>query len=145
MEKQRSAPSPDWSDSSRGDRRIVFVGYGIEAERIGPALGNRAADIIVIESDAGQAARARTAGYRVVEGSATDAAVLRQAHVDQAEIVAMTSPDLDEAEVHAIRKVRTVGMILTNLPKGYGSPDHSDTASVMMRRILKILDHSRLA
>lgn len=140
MESQHSTSSREWSGTSTARRRIVFVGYGIEAERIGPALGNRPAEITVIESDRVRADSARTAGYQVIEGDASDVGVLREARVDVAEIVAMTSLDLGEEDVRAIRRVRPTGMILTNLPKGYDQPD---ALSAMMRRILRILDSSQ--
>jgi voltage-gated potassium channel Kch len=139
MEKQHSTLSRERSIPSEAERRIVFVGFGAEAERIGRALGNRASDVVVVESDAVRAARARVAGYRVVEGEVSDTEVLRRARVGQAEVVALTAPIVDERSVEAIRKVRTVGTILTNLPKGYADMDQPDASLIMTQRILGII------
>jgi voltage-gated potassium channel Kch len=144
--KQDGNPLSDFSlerERPQADRLIFVVGYGSGGERVAGSLVDTGMTIVVVDKDASRVARAGEAGHRAVEGDARDIRVLREARVDEADIVAVTTERLDEAVVHAIRELRPDGVILTHVPRGYAEGDGLDATSRMIARVTRILSHRR--
>ena len=74
--------------------QVVLVGYGRVGRRIAAALGEQAIPFVVAEQNREQVERLRQAGAAAVFGDATDPAVLIQAHIAQASMLAVATADL---------------------------------------------------
>jgi CPA2 family monovalent cation:H+ antiporter-2 len=72
---------------------IVLVGYGGVGRRIGEALATHALPFVVAEQNRELVETLREQGIRAVAGDASDPAVLVQAHIARAQILAITAPD----------------------------------------------------
>src|SRR3990170_6549987 len=84
----------------------VIVGFGIPGRFVAELLDYRGINHVVIELNAAVADRCKTTP--IIVGDARDEAILREAHIETATMVAITLPV--EAIVHetisAVRKVR---------------------------------------
>ncbi len=75
------------------DRHFVVCGYGQIGVRLTAELAQAGADFVVVERDPARAQAARDDGRLVVEGDATDDAVLHAARVDRARGLATVISD----------------------------------------------------
>lgn len=100
---------PNLSEEIRRDHRsalerwpyrkhVVICGYGRVGRELVEAVRRRNFEVVVIEYDLRRAAEAQARGVLVFTGDATREIVLKQARVDQAKVLAVTTPDLPTAE-----------------------------------------------
>ncbi|UIO99645.1 TrkA family potassium uptake protein [Halobaculum sp. CBA1158] len=73
--------------------RIVIVGYGRVGSRTARVLDEEGHDVVVVDDDHTKVERARERGLTVVEGDGTDAAVLAEAGVAEADGVGAITGD----------------------------------------------------
>ena len=99
------------------DRHAIVCGFG----RIGTALAQdlRAGGthFVILERDEASAARARQLGYLCIQGDATDAAVLRDAGVLRARVLATVLPN-DAANVFITLRARGLNPDLEIIARG---------------------------
>jgi len=126
----------------RAAQAVLLVGYGSRSRQITSTLADRGVRFVIVEKDRAVAEEARALGHTVVEGDATDTTVLSEAGVAAAEVVAITTGMTDETVVHAIRRKRPNGIILTNLSPGYAESELGDDAKRMSRRMMRLLELS---
>jgi CPA2 family monovalent cation:H+ antiporter-2 len=74
--------------------QVVLVGYGRVGRRIAEAMGARDIPFVVVEQNRDVVERLRNSGIAAVWGTATDPAVLVQAHVANAAMLVIATPDL---------------------------------------------------
>ncbi len=79
-------------------KHVVICGYGRVGRELVEAVRRRNFEVVVIEYDLRRAAEAQARGVLVFTGDATREIVLKQARVDQAKVLAVTTPDLPTAE-----------------------------------------------
>ncbi|WP_277555153.1 potassium channel family protein [Halobaculum limi] len=75
--------------------RFIVIGSGRVGLRTARVLREEGHDVTVVERDADRAARARNAGFSVVEGDGSHEDVLAQAAVDRADAVGALTGDLN--------------------------------------------------
>lgn len=73
--------------------QVIIVGYGRVGRRIADALDERRIPYVVAEQNREQVERLRERGIAAVSGDATDPAVLIQAHVANAAMLVIATPD----------------------------------------------------
>ncbi len=73
--------------------QVVLVGYGRVGRRIAHALGERGIPYVVAEQNREQVEALRQQGVAAVSGNAADPAVLIQAHIAQAAMLVIATPD----------------------------------------------------
>jgi Trk K+ transport system NAD-binding subunit len=129
MEQEHTGSTPD----------VLLVGYGTGSRRITGAFKDRGVRFIVFEKDSHVAAEARAEGHAVVEGDASDSAILRAAAVEGVDLVAITIDQRNEEIARAVRTQRPKGVILTTLPAGFAESEDSTTR--MIGRMTRILDY----
>jgi voltage-gated potassium channel len=99
------------------DRHVIVCGFG----RIGVALTQElragGTDFVVLERDDDTAAQARHLGYLCVQGDATDAAVLHEAGVMRARILATVLPN-DAANVFITLRTRGLNPDIEIIARG---------------------------
>ena len=76
------------------EKQVVLVGYGRVGQRIGQALSEREIPFVVAEQQREVVETLRQQGVPAVWGDATEAAVLIQAHVADAAMLVVATPDL---------------------------------------------------
>jgi CPA2 family monovalent cation:H+ antiporter-2 len=79
-------------------KHVVVCGYGRVGRELAEAVRRRNFEVVIIEHDLRRAAEATARGMLVFTGDATREIVLKQARVDQAKVLAVTTPDLPTAE-----------------------------------------------
>jgi CPA2 family monovalent cation:H+ antiporter-2 len=79
-------------------KHVVICGYGRVGRELSEAVRRRNFEVVIIEHDLRRAAEATARGMLVFTGDATREIVLKQARVDQAKVLAVTTPDLPTAE-----------------------------------------------
>ncbi len=79
-------------------KHVVICGYGRVGRELAEAVRRRNFEVVIIEYDLRRAAEATARGMLVFTGDATREIVLKQARVDQAKVLAVTTPDLPTAE-----------------------------------------------
>lgn len=79
-------------------KHVVICGYGRVGRELAEAVRRRNFEVVIIEHDLHRAAEAQARGVLVFTGDATRELVLKQARVDQAKVLAITTPDLPTAE-----------------------------------------------
>ncbi|MBN9388982.1 MAG: cation:proton antiporter [Chloroflexi bacterium] len=79
-------------------KHVVICGYGRVGRELAEAVRRRNFEVVIIEHDLRRAAEATARGMLVFTGDATREIVLKQARVDQAKVLAVTTPDLPTAE-----------------------------------------------
>lgn len=79
-------------------KHVVICGYGRVGRELAEAVRRRNFEVVIIEHDLRRAAEAIAKGMLVFTGDATRQVVLKQARVDQARVLAVTTPDLPTAE-----------------------------------------------
>lgn len=80
-------------DVTRLTGHVLIVGYGRVGRRIGEALTERGIPIVVAEQNREIVEQMRARGVPAVAGDAADPAVLIQAHVARARMLAIAVPD----------------------------------------------------
>jgi CPA2 family monovalent cation:H+ antiporter-2 len=74
-------------------RQVVLVGYGRVGREIGEALGRAGLPFVVAEENRELVGQLRARGLAAVAGDAADPVVLVQAHVAQARLLVIATPD----------------------------------------------------
>jgi CPA2 family monovalent cation:H+ antiporter-2 len=74
--------------------QVVLVGYGRVGQRIARSLGERGIAFVVAEQNRERVEDLRKAGIAAVSGDASEPAVLIQAHIAQAAMLVVATPDL---------------------------------------------------
>ncbi len=72
---------------------VVLVGYGRVGRRIGEALAERDIPYVVAEQNRELVERLRAKGIAAVSGDASEPVVLIQAHIAQASMLVIATPD----------------------------------------------------
>ncbi|HKP98075.1 MAG TPA: YbaL family putative K(+) efflux transporter [Fibrobacteria bacterium] len=72
---------------------VILVGYGRVGRRMADSLAAQGIPFVVAEQNRGLVEELRTAGHKAVAGDASDPAVLVQAHVARAAVLAIALPD----------------------------------------------------
>ncbi len=75
------------------EQQVVIVGYGRVGRKIAEALAARGLPFVVAEQNRERVEALRREGLAAVSGDATDPAVLVQAHVAQARMLVIATPD----------------------------------------------------
>ena len=75
------------------EHQVVLVGYGRVGQRIARALGESGIPYVVAEQNREQVENLRKAGIPAVSGDAAEAEVLVQAHIAQARMLVIATPD----------------------------------------------------
>ena len=87
------AELPGTVDTTKLTGLVVLVGYGQVGRRIADALAERAIHFIVAEENREIVDQLRKRGIAAVAGNASDPAVLIQAHIVQATMLVIATPD----------------------------------------------------
>jgi CPA2 family monovalent cation:H+ antiporter-2 len=87
------AELPTSVDPARLRGQVVLVGFGRVGRRIADALAERGIPFVVAEENREKVERMRERGIAAVSGDATDPLVLAQAHVLDAALLAIATPD----------------------------------------------------
>lgn len=87
------AELPMTTDEKYLSRQVVLVGYGRVGRRIGETLTAQGIPFVVAEQNREQVERLRKQGIAAVSGDASDPAVLIQAHIAQASMLVVATPD----------------------------------------------------
>jgi CPA2 family monovalent cation:H+ antiporter-2 len=87
------AELPMTVDPARLTGHVLLVGYGRVGRRLGEALSAREVPIVVAEQNRELVESLRKRGIPAVSGDATEPAVLIQAHVARARLLAIAVPD----------------------------------------------------
>ncbi|MES2624677.1 MAG: YbaL family putative K(+) efflux transporter [Pseudomonadota bacterium] len=95
LEDRRSkyAELPAETETDFLEGQIVLVGYGRVGQRIGKRLEEGGISYVVIEQNRELVEKMRKAGMAAVEGDAADPAVLTQAHIADAAMMVIATPD----------------------------------------------------
>ena len=80
-------------DQDRLTGQVVLVGYGRVGRRIGEALTERGVPFVVAEQNRELVQQLRSRGIPAVSGDASDPAALIQAHIAQARMLVIATPD----------------------------------------------------
>ncbi len=96
-------------------KHVVICGYGRVGKELVDALLKRNLKVALIEYDPRRANEARARGLIVIEGDAAEELTLKQAHLAEAKLLAITTPDIvtAEAATRAARKVNTQLEVVT--------------------------------
>ncbi len=108
--------------------QVVLVGFGRVGKRIANALAARAIPYVVVEQNREQVEALRNDGIAAVSGNAGDPAVLIQAHVANAAMLVVATPDplIVRQMVHTARTLNPgIEIVLRT---------HSEDESQMLRR-----------
>src|SRR5262245_50833821 len=87
------AELPTSTDEKYLSGQVVLVGYGRVGRRIGEALDERGIPYVVAEQNREVVERLRARGIAAVSGDASDPAVLIQAHIAEASMLVVATPD----------------------------------------------------
>jgi CPA2 family monovalent cation:H+ antiporter-2 len=79
-------------------RHVIVCGYGRVGNEVSRALQRRGFPFVTIDYNVGKAQEAQDEGYIVLEGDATNPAVLERAGVARANLLVVTLPDLTSVE-----------------------------------------------
>lgn len=79
-------------------KHILICGYGRVGRELVDAVRKRNFDVAIIEFDIRRAAEAQQQGLVVITGDSTQEYVLKLAHIQDAKVLAVTTPDLTTAE-----------------------------------------------
>ena len=91
--EHETAALPATVDESRLAGQVVLVGYGRVGRRIAEALAERNVPFVVAEMSREAVAALRENGVPAVSGDASDPAVLVQAHIANAAMLVVATPD----------------------------------------------------
>jgi CPA2 family monovalent cation:H+ antiporter-2 len=80
-------------DQSKLSRQVVLVGYGRVGRHIGAALAERGVPYVVVEQNREAVQQLRGNGTPAVAGDASEPAVLIQAHIANASVLVIATPD----------------------------------------------------
>ena len=98
-----------------GSQRVVVVGYGPVGRNLCRILRDRGITPVVIENNIDTVRALRTQGRPAVHGDATQAEVLREAGLERAEALLLTTPAIPAREVTPIARAVNSGIrILAN-------------------------------
>ncbi len=109
---------------------VIIAGFGVGGRFVAELLREKAIAFVVVELNAATCATQRALGVEIIEGDISDEAVLRQAGVETASILALTIPDESSAlratekanairpEIHIIAGTRYTSTGLRALEKG---------------------------
>lgn len=99
------AELPQTTDNKYLQGQIVLVGYGRIGSRIGAALGAQHIPFVVAEQNRELVEKIRGQGIVAVSGNAADAVVLVQAHIHDAAMLVIATPDTLNARqmIHTAR------------------------------------------
>ncbi|MFB6309632.1 MAG: TrkA family potassium uptake protein [Salinirussus sp.] len=75
--------------------KFVVVGFGRVGTRVARLLSAEGHEVVIVETDAAKAERARDEGFTVVEGDGSQEAILERAGLDDADAVAGLAGDRD--------------------------------------------------
>jgi CPA2 family monovalent cation:H+ antiporter-2 len=79
-------------------RHVIVCGYGRVGHEVSRALQRRDFPFVTIDYNAGKSQDAREEGFLIIEGDATNPAVLERAGVARASLLVVTLPDLTSVE-----------------------------------------------
>ncbi|OWY70949.1 hypothetical protein B7486_15250 [cyanobacterium TDX16] len=79
---------------------VIIAGYGVGGRFIAEYLKERRMPFVVVEMNVNTCKAQRTIGVSVIEGDISDEAVLRQAGVETASVLALSIPD-EKAAIRA--------------------------------------------
>lgn len=99
------------------DRHVIVCGFGRIGVQLARALNEARQGFLIIERDAAKAEEARSLGYLAMVGEATDEAVLRQAGIDRASVLATVLPD-DAANVFITLSARSLSPRIEIIARG---------------------------
>jgi monovalent cation:H+ antiporter-2, CPA2 family len=80
-------------DHNKLTRQVVLVGFGRVGRRIGAALAERGMNYVVVEQNREMVQQLRNNGIPAVAGNAAEPAILIQAHIANASILVIATPD----------------------------------------------------
>ncbi len=104
-------------------RQVVIVGYGRVGRQVAAALAEAGLPFVVADQNRERVEALRAEGHAAVLGDATDAAVLIQAHIAQARMLVIATPDSIDAH-RMIETARTLNPAIHAVVRG-GSEDEA--------------------
>jgi CPA2 family monovalent cation:H+ antiporter-2 len=96
-------------------KHVIVCGYGRVGKELVDALLRRNLRVAVVEYDPRRANEARAKGVVVIEGDGAEELTLKQAHLGDAKILAITTPDVvtAEAATRAARRINPNTEVIT--------------------------------
>ncbi|HWH74805.1 MAG TPA: YbaL family putative K(+) efflux transporter [Methylibium sp.] len=104
-------------------RQVVIVGYGRVGRQVAAALAEAGLPFVVADQNRERVEALRAEGHAAVLGDATDPAVLIQAHIAQARMLVIATPDSIDAH-RMIETARTLNPAIHAVVRG-GSEDEA--------------------
>jgi len=100
-------PTQPVSCGPQSNHFAVVAGYGLPGRSLVESLSHRGIEYRVIELNPRACQRASAGGVNIVIGDASDPAILREAGVERATLVALMVPS-DEVVLRAISQIRAM-------------------------------------
>ena len=132
---------------------VIICGYGRVGSWLGKALIDLKKDFLIIDYNHRLITRLRDQGLPVLYGDPTDQEILKEARVDQAELIALTIPDIESAQL-VTRLCRNLNPKIKVLARAHRQsdkqrlfeigveevvhPEH-EAALVLVNKLLKLL------
>jgi voltage-gated potassium channel Kch len=99
------------------DNHVIVCGFGRIGVELSKALTDGAASFVVVERDAQKVSAARALGYLCIQGDATQEAVLEEAGISRARILATVLPN-DAANVFITLSARSLNKQIEIIARG---------------------------
>lgn len=115
-------------EHSKLERQVVLVGYGRVGRRIGAALAQRGVNFVVVEQNREMVQQLRSDGVPAVAGSAAEPAVLIQAHIANASMLVIATPDTFHVRA-MIETARALNPAIATIVR-----THSDEEAELLRK-----------
>jgi len=132
---------------------IIICGYGRIGSWLGKALIDLKKDFLIIDYNHRLITRLRDQGLPVLYGDPTDQEILKEARVDQAQLVALTIPDVEGAQL-VTRLCRNLNPKIRILARAHRQADkqrlfeagveevvlpEQEAALILVKKLLKLL------
>ena len=132
---------------------IIICGYGRVGSWLGKALIDLKKDFLIIDYNHRLITRLRDQGLPVLYGDPTDQEILKEARVDQAQLVALTIPDVEGAQL-VTRLCRNLNPKIRILARAHRQADkqrlfeagveevvlpEQEAALILVKKLLKLL------
>jgi Kef-type K+ transport system, predicted NAD-binding component len=124
------AELPMTTDRKYLSKQVVLVGYGRVGRRIASALDAHGIPYVVAEQNRELVEKLREAGIPAVSGNATDPAVLIQAHIADASLLVIATPETVEVR-QMIETARTLNPGIETLVRS-----HNDEEAALLQKEL---------
>jgi CPA2 family monovalent cation:H+ antiporter-2 len=122
------AELPATVDQTKLSGHVLLVGYGRVGRWIGEMLAKRGIAFVVAEQNRELVERLRERGIPAVSGDASEPAVLIQAHVQRASVLAVAAPDVRQLR-RMVEVARTLNPRIETLLR-----THSDEEAALLER-----------